>query len=114
MVKPKISHTSPPANQLRRAQNQGSPSRAAIFLLLVSMFCVLPVAAQRGSLPVPGSIEDNLRRYVETPSVPGYEGELAEEIRAKISAFHPVTDNLGDVIVTIGSGAPHRTSASGS
>lgn len=53
-------------------------------------------------------MEIELRDIVETPAVPGYEGQLAEKIRAQIAAFHPVTDNLGDVIVTIGSGAPHR------
>ena len=38
----------------------------------------------------------------------GYESELIEKIRAKLAAFHPVVDNLGDVIVTIGSGSPRR------
>ncbi|HXY79168.1 MAG TPA: M20/M25/M40 family metallo-hydrolase [Candidatus Bathyarchaeia archaeon] len=51
---------------------------------------------------------DDLREFVETPSVSGYEGELSEKIRAKIAAFHPVMDNLGDVTVTIGSGSPRR------
>ena len=50
----------------------------------------------------------DLKEFVETPSVSGYEQELTEKIRAKLASFHPVVDNLGDVIVTIGSGAPHR------
>ncbi len=80
----------------------------AIALFLI-FFCVRPAAAQTASSPsVPGDLASDLREFVETPSIPGYESQLAEKIRTKIAAFHPVTDNLGDVIVTIGSGAPHR------
>lgn len=46
--------------------------------------------------------------FIETPAVSGYEKPLAEKIRAQVAQFHPVTDNLGDVVVTIGSGAPNR------
>lgn len=53
-------------------------------------------------------MHSDLREFVETPAVSGYENQLGEKIRAKIAAFHPVTDNLGDVIVTIGSGAPRQ------
>ncbi|HXU22265.1 MAG TPA: M20/M25/M40 family metallo-hydrolase [Verrucomicrobiae bacterium] len=49
-----------------------------------------------------------LHDFVETPAVPGYENQLAEQVRNDIASFHPVMDNLGDVIVTVGSGAPHR------
>jgi putative aminopeptidase len=81
----------------------------AIFLFLFSIFC-FPSAAQPQNAPakVPGDLASDLKEFVETPSVSGYEHELAEKIRAKVAAFHPVVDNLGDVIVTIGSGAPHR------
>ena len=83
--------------------------RAAISLFLASVICARPAAAQTTKPPViPGSLWDDLREFVETPAVPGYETQLAEKIRAKLAAFHPVTDNLGDVIVTIGSGSPHR------
>jgi putative aminopeptidase len=81
----------------------------AIFPFLLSIFLAQPAAAQTsGSPSVPGDLASDLREFVETPSVSGYEHQLAEKIRAKIAAFHPVTDNLGDVIVTIGSGAPRR------
>ena len=33
---------------------------------------------------------------------------VADSVRAQLKALHPTTDNIGDVIVTIGSGAPHR------
>ncbi|HEX9760974.1 MAG TPA: M20/M25/M40 family metallo-hydrolase [Candidatus Acidoferrales bacterium] len=60
----------------------------------------LPVAAQ-GWL-------DHLARFTETPTVTGYEEMLAAEIRARLKDFSPQTDNLGNVYVTLGSGAPHR------
>ena len=44
----------------------------------------------------------------ETPAVSGYEQQLAGEIRGAIKGFSPHTDNLGNVYVTLGSGAPHR------
>ena len=49
-----------------------------------------------------------LEQLVATPAVSGYENQLGDEIRTELKSFHPVTDNLGDVVVTMGSGAPHR------
>jgi putative aminopeptidase len=82
---------------------------AAIFLILLSFVCARPAAAQ--STPqskIPGDLANDLKDFVETPSVSGYEHDLSEKIRVKLAAFHPVVDNLGDVIVTIGSGSPRR------
>jgi len=76
-------------------------------ILAVFVLCVRPAAAQT-ERSVPADMTDDLRDFIATPSISGYENQLGEEIRTKIAAFHPVTDNLGDVIVTIGSGAPHR------
>jgi putative aminopeptidase len=45
---------------------------------------------------------------VNTPAVSGYEQELASEIRSQFRDLSPKTDNLGNVIVTIGTGEPHR------
>jgi putative aminopeptidase FrvX len=47
------------------------------------------------------------RALEETPAVSGYEQQLAGEIRSSIKGFSPQTDNLGNVYVTLGSGAPH-------
>jgi putative aminopeptidase len=44
----------------------------------------------------------------ETPAVSGYEQPSASEIRSSIKVFSPQTDNLGNVYVTLGTGAPHR------
>jgi putative aminopeptidase len=48
------------------------------------------------------------RALEETPAVSGYEQQLTSEIRSSIKVFSPQTDNLGNVYVTLGSGAPHR------
>ena len=41
-------------------------------------------------------------------SVSGYEQQLSGAIAHQLAGLHPHTDNLGDVWVTVGSGAPHR------
>jgi putative aminopeptidase len=82
---------------------------SAIFVLLLSLVCARPASAQAPAQnEVPGTLDSDLKDFVETPSVSGYEHDLTEKIRAKLAAFHPVVDNLGDVIVTIGSGSPRR------
>jgi putative aminopeptidase FrvX len=81
----------------------------AVFFSILSLAGTHPAAAQgTSSSKVPGELSSDLKDFVETPSVSGYEHELSEKIRGKLAAFHPVADNLGDVIVTIGSGSPHR------
>jgi putative aminopeptidase FrvX len=51
---------------------------------------------------------EDLKEFVETPAIPGHERELAEKIRSRLAALHPATDSLGSVIITVGSGEPHR------
>jgi putative aminopeptidase len=81
----------------------------ALFALVFSLSCACAATAQTPAPPkVPGDLASDLKDFVETPSVSGYENQLSEKIRAKLAAFHPAVDNLGDVIVTIGSGAPRR------
>jgi putative aminopeptidase FrvX len=53
-------------------------------------------------------LTDQLRALVETPAVSGYEQDLSAEIARLLAAHKPRVDNLGDVIITIGSGSPHR------
>jgi putative aminopeptidase len=67
------------------------------------MICALSLSAARAQNSGP-----NWYRLVNTPAVSGYEQELAAQIRERLKEFSPKTDNLGNVIVTIGSGAPHR------
>jgi putative aminopeptidase len=75
-----------------------------LFFLIVTS--TLPLAAQAENPK--GNLLDELKWFVENPAPPGYESAVADRIRAETARFHPTTDNLGDVIVTIGSGAPHR------
>ena len=50
----------------------------------------------------------SLGKLEGTPAVAGYEQELAAELREKLKEFSPRTDNLGNVYVTLGNGAPQR------
>jgi len=75
--------------------------RIAVFLLLAAS----PALAQGR---VGGTFAEDMRDFVATPSVPGYEKALGEKIRDEAASLHPAVDNLGDVVATIGSGAPHR------
>jgi putative aminopeptidase len=81
------------------------------FYLLASVFLLhSSPAVGQSQIPVRsyGSLPNELEELVATPAVSGYESQLADKVRASLKALHPVTDNLGDVIVTAGSGAPHR------
>jgi putative aminopeptidase FrvX len=86
--------------------------RSAIFQFLFSIFFVASAQIAQGQsspLPaIPGSLSEDLREFVGTPAVAGYEGELVEKIRTKLAAFHPTVDNLGDITITLGSGSPRR------
>ena len=85
-------------------QRFSSLSIVAILLLTG----VPPMGRSAGTAGVAGNVADNLSEFLQTPAISGREGELVEKIRSKLVRFHPVVDNHGDVIVTIGSGSPHR------
>jgi putative aminopeptidase FrvX len=80
------------------------------FLFTILLLLCLPLASSRAQelRKVAGSLGEDLKQFVETPAIPGHEKELAEKIRSRLAAFRPAMDSLGSVIVTIGSGAPHR------
>ncbi len=85
----------------------------ALFLVAFPVFWARPATGQ--STPQNQKTGANsmawatvLHDLVETPAISGYESPVVQKIRADIAPFHPVTDNIGDVVVTIGSGAPHR------
>lgn len=69
--------------------------------VLAMLFISLSVAAQKNP---PQTLKD----LVETPGVSGYESALAEKIRAAAKPHQLETDNLGNLSVTFGSGAPHK------
>ena len=82
-----------------------------LFWLLIPNF-LLNSSSAVGQSQIPtgtyGSLRNEVEDLVETPAVSGYEFQLADKIRERLKALRPLKDNLGDVIVTIGSGAPHR------
>ncbi len=78
-----------------------------LWIILLASFAH-PAQAHSSHLKVPGSLAGDLKAFVSTPAVSGYESGLASEIRARLRALSPSTDRLGDVIVTLGSGSPHR------
>ena len=82
-----------------------------VFWFLVSIFLLHSSSAvaqvQAQGRPY-GALPERLDELVGTPAVSGYENQLADKIRTSLKGLQPVTDNLGDVIITIGSGAPHR------
>src|SRR5712692_2154250 len=77
--------------------------RKPVFRFLFSIFFLglaLPAATQ--------SLQDDLAKFVETPAVPGYEKAFAGEIRSRVKNLPLQADNLGNLYVTLGRGAPHR------
>jgi putative aminopeptidase FrvX len=86
---------------------------AALFLLAFSALCGRPASGQSTTKAAQSQSESGawpeiLRDFVDTPAVSGYENQLAGRIRVRIASLHPVADSLGDVIVTLGNGAPRR------
>lgn len=75
-------------------------SFSASFLLILLGLIPCPIARAQNFA--------SLQEFVETPAVSGYEQTLAAKIRERLKAFSPQTDNLGNLYVTLGSGAPHR------
>lgn len=79
-----------------------SSVRLSITLLSVT-FCLVNATAQQRQ-----TLVDQMRTLVETPAVPGFEQDLSARIARLLAAHKPRVDNLGDVLVTVGSGTPHR------
>jgi putative aminopeptidase len=69
---------------------------------------VWPAAAQAQQAPAGRTLQENLAEFVAAPAVSGYEAQLGDRIRMRIAGRRSTTDNLGDVLVTIGSGSPRR------
>lgn len=83
--------------------------RLSFLFFAAALVCIAPPTfAQSDSAKVPGSAAQDMRDFVETPAIPGYESALAAKIRDRLQKFSPKSDNLGDVIVTLGTGGPTR------
>jgi len=77
--------------------------RRRAFYVLFCSFCVLLAASAAAQ-----DLKQDLTALAETPAVPGYEQPLAAELRSRLKAFSPHSDNLGNVFLTLGQGSPHR------
>lgn len=74
---------------------------------------LLPLVALGQAKAVPGNLTDDAREFSEIPAVPGYEQQLATAIANKLKSFSPQVDAVSNVVVTVGSGTPHRLIATG-
>ncbi len=77
--------------------------RKATRIVFLLSLCILIAPGSKGQ-----TRQADLNTLVSIPAVSGYEQELAGRIREDLKALSPKTDNLGNVYVTLGSGAPHR------
>ncbi|MGE5322256.1 MAG: peptidase M42, partial [Actinomycetota bacterium] len=81
--------------------------RRSLTVVCLALLCAA-TASQPGVAQQRQKLVDQMRTLVDTPAVPGYEQELAAKIVKMVAPHKAQRDNLGDVIVTVGSGAPHR------
>src|ERR1700745_1637233 len=74
----------------------------------------LPAHAQSTrEVPTREASFNNLKSLDDVPAIPGHEKQLVDQLSSRLTAFHPQVDNIGDVVVTLGSGAPHRLLVTG-
>jgi putative aminopeptidase FrvX len=88
-----------------------SPAGVCLVLLLLSARPTGAQSTQQAALRE--ATFNNLKSLEEMPAISGYERPLSDQIRSRLPAFHPQIDNLGDVLVTLGSGAPRRLLVAG-
>jgi putative aminopeptidase FrvX len=80
-------------------------------LTIVALLCLTSArcVAQSGSkTDATASMLEEMRDFVQTPAVSGYENELAAKITSHLKGYSPKTDNFGNVTITLGSGTPKR------
>lgn len=77
-------------------------------LLLTLVLLVLAAPLGGAAVDEVNHLQAALRVLAETPGVSGYEEPVAAWLAVRLAAFKPEVDNLGNVTVTLGSGAPHR------
>lgn len=76
--------------------------------MLPALVLVLLAAPPLSGVDEVNHLRAALRQLAETPGVSGYEERVTQWLAARLASFSPDVDNLGNVTVTIGSGAPHR------
>lgn len=75
-----------------------------IMIRTLTAVALLTTTAQAAAAQSKGDIA----KLASIPAVSGYEQALAADIRELLKELSPKTDNLGNVYVTLGNGAPHR------
>lgn len=78
------------------------------WLRRTALLCLLMAGMAVSAQKISGTLVSDMRELTETPAVAGYEHELSGKIAARLKAFSPKTDPMGNVTVTLGSGSPHR------
>jgi putative aminopeptidase len=76
-----------------------------------TLFTCLLAFATLGALPAAPARAQEVGpwcRLGSTPAVSGYEQQLVEEIRSQLGGLPARTDNMGNLLVTLGSGSPQR------
>ncbi|HXE74986.1 MAG TPA: M20/M25/M40 family metallo-hydrolase [Candidatus Xenobia bacterium] len=76
-------------------------------MLLALLLCWL-LAAPLLAVDEVNHVARVLRELAELPGVSGYEEEVSQWLMARLKEHDPHLDSLGNVTVTLGSGAPHR------
>ena len=78
-------------------------------LLLTCALLLCPATpALKAQKMAEDSISDNLQALTNAAGVTGYESAVSGLIERQLAPLHPHRDALGDMMVTFGSGAPHR------
>src|SRR3972149_2155629 len=72
--------------------------------LALSLFLALSATAVDEVTHVAGVLD----QLAERPGVSGYEEQVTAWLAERLKAYNPQVDNLGNVTVTLGAGAPHR------
>src|SRR5258708_38464999 len=76
---------------------------SAFLCLLIALLAPAALAQSANSLQFA-----DVGQLAEIPADAGYEHEVSSRIREQLKALAPKTDNVGNVYVTVGSGAPRR------
>jgi len=98
-----------------RLRNRQISQRIAIFSCLIYFLASALRAGAQSTHEVTTREAgfNTLKSLEDAPAISGYEKPLVDQISSRLAAFHPQVDNLGDVVVTLGSGAPHRLLVTG-
>ena len=98
-----------------RLRNRQICQRTVIFASLIYFLTsAVPVRAQSThEVTARGASFNNLKSLDDMIAISGYEKQLVEQVGSRLAAFHPQDDNIGDVVVTLGSGAPRRLLVTG-